>query len=134
MNFINLYLVFRAREGRLVYLLDGLGGLLWKVTHQAFQQRFNDELFELGLVHGGAVDPVVSTLPRLLVSLEDACLPHGFEEVDDASAADGLALEPLVHSIHDSLGAKALQARLKYRVGLYYIVSDTLLAKKCPIT
>ena len=43
-------------------------------------QRFNDELFELGLVHGGAVDPVVAALPSPLDSLEDAGLPHVLEE------------------------------------------------------
>jgi len=66
---------------------------LWEVPHQVFEYRFSDELFELGLVHGWAVDPAVAALPRLLVSLEDAGLPHGFEEVDDAGAADGVGLE-----------------------------------------
>jgi len=85
--------------------------ILWKVAHQAFQQRFNDELLELGLVHGWAADPSVSSLPGLLISLEDASLPHGLEEVDDAGAADGLALEPRVNPIPHCPRAEALRAR-----------------------
>jgi hypothetical protein len=51
---------------------------------------------------------VVSTLPRLLDSLEDACLPHGLEEVDDAGAADGVGLELGVDSVPYGFGAEAL--------------------------
>jgi hypothetical protein len=55
-----------------------------------------------------AVDPAVSSLPRLLVSLEDACLPHGLEEVDDAGAADCVGLEFGVDSVPYGFGAEAL--------------------------
>jgi hypothetical protein len=52
---------------------------------------------------------VVSTLPRLLDSLEDAGLPHGFEEVDYACATDGFA-SPLVYLVPDLAGVEALWA------------------------
>jgi len=47
----------RARlkvKGRLAYLLDGLGGLLGEVPHQALQDGPGDVLLELGFVHGWA--------------------------------------------------------------------------------
>jgi hypothetical protein len=50
----------------------------------------------------------MAALPRLLVSLEDAYLPHGFEEVDDAGAADGVGLELGVDSVPYGFGAEAL--------------------------
>jgi len=53
----------------------------------------------------------VPALPRLLDSLEDAGLSHCLEEVDDAGAADGLALEPRVNPIPHRPGAEALRAR-----------------------
>jgi len=65
-------------------------------------------LFIFGFVHGGAVDPVVAALPRLLDSLEDACLPHRLEEVDDTGAADGVGLELGVDSVPYGFGAEAL--------------------------
>ena len=91
--------------------------LLWEVPHQALQYGPGDVLFELGFAHGGTVDPAVAAFPRLLVSLEDACLPHGFEEVDYAGAADGLALEPRVNPIPHRTGAEALRAHHRQRVG-----------------
>jgi hypothetical protein len=48
---------------------------------------------------------VVAALPRLLDSLEDAGLPHRFEEVDDAGAADGVGLELGVDSVPYGSGA-----------------------------
>ena len=80
------HLRHHAREGyseSSPYLLDGLGGLLGEVPEEALQYGPGDELFELGLVHGWAVDPVVAALPRPLLTLEDAYFPHGLEEVDD---------------------------------------------------
>jgi hypothetical protein len=41
-------------KGRLVYLLDDLGGLLWEVPQEALQDGPGDVLFELGFVHGWA--------------------------------------------------------------------------------
>ena len=41
-------------KGRLVYLLDGLGGLLGEVPQEALQDGPGDVLFELGFVHGWA--------------------------------------------------------------------------------
>ena len=73
--------------------MNSLPRLLWEVPHQALQDGPSDVLLELGFVHGWAVDPSVPALPRLLVSLEDAGLPHGFEEVDYAGAAYGVGLE-----------------------------------------
>jgi hypothetical protein len=50
----------------------------------------------------------VSSLPRLLLSLEDACLPHGLEEVNYAGAAYGVGLEFGVDSVPYGFGAEAL--------------------------
>jgi len=41
-------------KGRLVYLLDDLGGLLGEVPQEALQDGPGDVLFELGFVHGWA--------------------------------------------------------------------------------
>ena len=97
-------------ERGLIYLLDGLGGLLGEVPHEAPEYRLGDELLELGFVHGGAVDPAVSSLPRFLFSFECAHLPHGFEKIDDAGAADGVGFELGVDSVAYLLGAEALGA------------------------
>jgi len=88
-------------------LFDCFSSLLGEVSHQALQDGPSDVLFELGFAHGGTVDPVVSTLPRPLDSLDDAGLPHGLEEVDYTSAADGVGLELGVHPIHHGFGAEA---------------------------
>ena len=82
--------------------------LLGEALHQGLKQLCCDELLELGLVHGGAVDPVVAALPRPLLSLEDAGLPHGLEEVDYAGAADGVGLELGVDSVPYGFRAEAL--------------------------
>jgi len=111
-------------KGRLVYLLDGLGGLLGEVPHQALQDGPGDVLFELGLVHGWAVDPAVSVLPRFLDSLEDAGLPHGLEEVDDAGLADGVRLELGVNPIPHYPGTEALRARPDHPQGDLLVVLD----------
>ena len=66
-------------------------------------------MFKLGLIHGGAVDPVVAALPRPLFPFEDAGLPHGFEEVDYVGAAYGFA-SPLVYLVPDLAGVEALWA------------------------
>jgi len=95
-------------KGRLVYLLDGLGGLLGEVPYQALQDGPGDVLLEPCLIHGGAVDPAVPALPRPLDSLEDAGLPHGFEEVDDAGSVYGVGLELGVDSVPYGFGAEAL--------------------------
>ena len=52
-------------KGRLVYLLDGLGGLLGEVPQEALQDGPGDVLLELGLVNGGAVNPGVAAPPYL---------------------------------------------------------------------
>jgi hypothetical protein len=49
----------------------------------------------------------VPSLPGLLISLEDAGLPHGLEEVDYAGAADGVGLELGVDSVPYGFGAEA---------------------------
>jgi len=85
--------------------------LFGEVPHEAPEYCLSDKLFELGLVHGGAVDPAVAAFPRLLYSFEDAYLPHGFEEVDYAGAADGVGLELGVDSVPYDFGAEALRAR-----------------------
>ena len=93
MGLLLLALIFKLNRGgvkpRLIqililYLLDGLGGLLGEVPHQALQDGPSDVLLELGLVHGWAVDPSVASLPRPLLTLKDAGLPHRLEEVDNA--------------------------------------------------
>lgn len=83
----------------------------WKISKEVFEYRLGDELLELCFVHGWAVDPVVAAFPGLLDSLEDAGLPHGFEEVDDAGAADGLALKLHIHPVPDGSRVEALGAR-----------------------
>jgi hypothetical protein len=51
---------------------------------------------------------VVAALPRHLFPFEDAHLLHGFEEVDDAGAADGVGLELGVDSVPYGSGAETL--------------------------
>ena len=89
-------------------LFDCFSSLLGEVSHQTLQYGPGVVLFELGFGHGWAVDPVVSTLPRLLYSFECAYLPHRFEEVDYAGAADGVGLELGVDSVPYGSGAEAL--------------------------
>jgi len=88
-------------------VFEGRPGLLWEVPHQALQDGPGDVLLELGLVYGWAVDPAVASLPCPLFTLKDAGLPHGFEEVDDTGAADGVGLELGVDSVPYCFGAEA---------------------------
>ena len=87
-------------------LFDCFSSLLGEVSHQALQYGPGDVLLELGFGHGGAVYPVVSAFPRLLDYLEDAGLPHGLKEVDDAGSADGVGLELFVDSVPYGFGAE----------------------------
>ena len=62
---VYIYLYFTVSDTR-SDLFDCFSSLLGKVPHQALQDGPGDVLFELCVVHGGAVDPAVPALPRLL--------------------------------------------------------------------
>ena len=59
-----------------------------KNLFELVRYRFDDVSRELLPVHLGIVDPVVSTLPRSLLIIQNALVDHGVEEVNYRGPAD----------------------------------------------